>query len=429
MKTFSSFCCVLTMLLSFLPVFSQQPNPKVLRNWELVDLPFSPPDENALLGGIKVASGVGIQPPIVKPEFDELNSTDIVFQSNGSNSISASATIFSFLTGNFKKADYKFQLTSMPNLKIYRVKNVPLVLKNSGLEAGKVIMAYAVADSFTLCSDKISELIIQGSTTGGTPANPRSATITRKCETLSKESLESVKTGNIAVPQKPAVDNVQIDPAKKEILEKTITQKVVEQFEKLGLQNISATVDFQNQRVTVVKSDTPVVVAWQLVEYDSRNNSNRAVKNKFRASDEVILSEGGRQVYKVRVGLWDSETVKKQNLSPEKPLCVYFKVTDIATNTEFIPVTYCPSTSPSEFMSSVDLIGYVRPSADEWRTKSSIPLINKATESESFLSNDSLIRPKLTFSRPIFNINSNGVTATMDIQIDEIRAKFKLVRK
>ena len=126
MKTFTSFCCVLTMLLSFLPVFSQQPNPKVLRNWELVDTPFQPAATNTLLGSLKVEGG--FQPPRIAPEFDELNSVDVSFQRNTNNNIGASATIFSFLTGRFKKADSKFQLTEMPDLKIYRVRDVPLVL-------------------------------------------------------------------------------------------------------------------------------------------------------------------------------------------------------------------------------------------------------------------------------------------------------------
>lgn len=414
MKTFPSFCCVLTMLLSCLPVFSQQPNTKVLRNWELVDTPFQPSATNTLLGSLKVDGG--FQPPRVAPEFDELSSVDIKFQNNSNNNIEASATIFSFLTGRFKKADSKFQLTEMPDLKIFRVRDVPLVLQNMGMNAGKVVTAYAVAQSFTVCSDKVSEWIAQGSTTGGTPTAPRSATNARNCQQISKAALDPVPTGMLPAPQQPTTNPPAAIP-NEEQLKNTIAENVVKEFNKLGLQNIAATVDLQNQTVRVVSSEHPVVVAWQLVQYDPRKISRNTITGKFASSDVLTLSDGGRPVYKIDIGTWDETTVRAQNLSPDKPLCVYFKVTDVASNLAFEPVTYCPQLDE---LPGVDTSGYVRNA--NYRTKELIPL-------STFLSNNSLVKPKLTIGSPVFAYTADGIRATANIQIEELKTNFKLVKK
>ena len=453
MKKLISFLCASTFLLNCFPTYGQQPNRNFLRNYELVDLPFQPTSN--LIGYLKVPGGW--QPPAKQPEFEESYSLDeLTFQNNGNRNINAAATIFSFLNSRFKRGSSDFQLTRMPNVKIIRAKSVPAVLQGLGRNSGKVVTAYLVADGFALCSDRVNDLIAQAKTSGGAEVTPPNVTVPRKCNDISKEALTSVSTGAMPITMPTASPTPALTPtptptatptttptttptptptptvtptttptptptpsagaAEGEQVKETVAQLVQATFNRLGLQNITASVDLRSHTVTVATASRPVVVALQLVEYDTSKFTEAVYNGEFRTADETIAKKGNAAIYKIEAGRWDEKTVREQNLSPANPLCVYFKVTDISTNTVITPVTYCPQIRE---MPEVPTEGYVR--NPNYISKSALPL-------PTFLRKSNLVTPRLTIEEPVFDFDDDGVKVFANIKVEERVVPFKLVK-
>ena len=450
MKKLISFLCASTFLLNCFPTYGQQPNRNFLRNYELVDLPFQPTSN--LIGYLKVPGGW--QPPARQPEFEESHSLEeLTFQNDGSRNINAAATIFSFLNSRFKKGSSDFQLTRMPNVKIIRAKSVPAVLQGLGRDSGKVVTAYLVADGFALCSDRVNDLIAQAKASGGAEVTPPNVTVQRKCNDISKEAMTSVSTGAMPITMPTASPTPPPSPTPtptptattttptptptptatptttptptptpsgaaegSEQVKGAVSQLVQETFSRLGLQNITASVDLRSHTVTVATASRPVVVALQLVEYDSRKFKEAVYKGEFRTADETIAKKGNAAIYKIEIGRWDERTVREQNLSPANPLCVYFKITDISTNTVITPVTYCPQIGE---MPEVPKEGYVR--NPNYLSKSALPL-------PAFVRESNLVTPRLTIEEPVFDFDDDGVKVFANIKIEERLVPFKLVK-
>jgi hypothetical protein len=427
MKIVSGLLCISVFFLSCLPIYGQQPNTKLLRNYELVDLPFQ---VGTNLIGTIVENGQIIKTlsPDKLPEFEEnLSLEDLTFQKDGSTNINAGATIFSFLNARFKKANSKFQLTQMPNIKIVRAKSVPAVLESLGRDSGKVITAYLIADGFTLCSDKVNELIAQASLLGGSAVTPENRTSARNCKEISNAALTSVTTGTMPIAMPTATPPSPDINVATENVKRNISQIVQEEFAKLGLQNISASVDIRSHTVTVASTSRPVIVAWQVVKYDPSPNKirNTTIQGNFLTSNMGLVNDRTSSnydrnlpSYQIQTGVWTQAV--RNNYTPElSDKCVYFKVIDMATNTSLIPVTYCPQTDE---LPNMDLTGYLR--NPEYVNKTSMALPTFLRQGKF------LVRPRLTINSPIFAIHPiNGVQLFANIRIDEEAIPFSIVKK